>query len=128
MRTDTKRVLTFVRAGGKGQRLAPLEQVPWNLLQNSADAMSGSGNILITTRESGDTVGLVVSDDGPGMKPEVLAKAFQPFFTTKPRGNGLGLSVCRKILDAHGGDLVLESGPGKGTKVGLTFPSARPAH
>ena len=68
------------------------------------------------------TLQVDVSDDGPGMPPEVLDKIFSPFFTTKPQGFGLGLAIVRKIVDAHDGRIDVSATPGSGTRFRVTLP------
>jgi two-component system sensor histidine kinase AtoS len=63
-----------------------------------------------------------VSDDGPGIPPDVAEKVFDPFFTTKPQGSGLGLAIVRKIVDAHDGRIDLRTGVGQGTTIRVTLP------
>ncbi len=96
-----------------------------NLCMNAFDAMPEGGHVHITTRtlEAG-WVELSVQDSGEGMTPEVLARATDPFFTTKAfgKGTGLGLSIVYGTVKAHGGRLSLESTPGEGTRVSLAFP------
>jgi signal transduction histidine kinase len=67
---------------------------------------------------------LEVSDNGPGIPPEALPKIFDPFYTTKPQGTGLGLSVTYKIIRDHRGTIDVQSRPGQGTTFVLTFPAA----
>jgi signal transduction histidine kinase len=74
-------------------------------------------------RAEGEWILIDVIDTGEGIPPDVLKKVFRPFFTTKPAGNGLGLATARRIITAHGGDIVLQSEPGRGTKVTLTLPT-----
>ena len=107
-----------------------LMQLFTNLLINAYEAMGGSGRIVITgerTRladggEGRDAVLIEVSDDGPGMPPDISDKVFDPFFTTKAQGSGLGLAIVRKIVDAHDGRLDLRTTPGQGTTISLTLP------
>src|SRR6185503_8801298 len=75
-----------------------LEQVFLNLLTNAREAMPHGGRITIDARSVEHVVGLSVSDSGCGIPAEHLPRVTEPFFTTKPRGNGLGLSICRSIL------------------------------
>ena len=103
-----------------------LEQLLINLILNAAHASEPGGRIRITTESSEDLTKLVVSDAGHGMKPEVLARALEPFFTTKAKGTGLGLAICRRIVEAHGGTMRLESGVGVGTTVFIELPSRPP--
>jgi len=97
-----------------------------NLCINARDAMPEGGTITLRTHRSPDGVELVVEDTGRGMAPEVLARATEPFFTTKPagKGTGLGLAMVYSTLKAHGGNLAIWSVPGKGTRVVLRFPPA----
>ncbi len=95
-----------------------LNQVWTNLLVNSLDALDGKGTITLTTR-SGPSNGVIVeiSDDGPGIPPEVQSRVFEPFFTTKGvgKGTGLGLDISRRILLSHRGNLQVRSQPGETT-------------
>ena len=75
------------------------------------------------TRPAGLGVLLELIDTGPGMEPETLAKAFRAFYTTKQGGSGLGLPTARKIVEAHGGSIDIESTPGRGTKVTIWLPA-----
>ncbi|HSN90488.1 MAG TPA: PAS domain S-box protein, partial [Anaeromyxobacteraceae bacterium] len=108
-----------------------LEQVLLNLSVNARDAMPSGGTLRITTRAvPGDEPGrgrveLAVSDDGLGMDEATRQRAFDPFFTTKPpgRGTGLGLSVVHGIVTQCGGTVRLDSAPGRGTTVTLSFPA-----
>jgi signal transduction histidine kinase len=107
-----------------------LMQLFTNLLINAYEAMGGTGRIAIgagrVRLEDGgdgrDAVLVEVSDNGPGMAPEVSEKVFEPFFTTKPQGSGLGLAIVRKIVDAHDGRLDLRTAPGLGTTIRITLP------
>lgn len=101
-----------------------LQQVVLNLLNNAREAMDGGGAITITTKLRGPGVVLEVSDNGPGIPPEALPKIFDPFYTTKPQGTGLGLSVTYKIIRDHRGTIDVQSRPGQGTTFVLTFPAA----
>ncbi|MGE0594202.1 MAG: nitrogen regulation protein NR(II) [Vicinamibacterales bacterium] len=107
-----------------------LAQLFTNLLTNAYEAMEGRGTVSIkamTTRlddggDGRDAIIVSFDDDGPGIEPEVAEKAFSPFFTTKPQGSGLGLSIVRKIVDAHDGRIDLESTPGRGTTIRVSLP------
>lgn len=103
-----------------------LVQLVMNLLVNAADAIDQArgGGIRVTTEDLADEVRVVVADTGAGMGAEVLEKACEPFFTTKPRshGTGMGLAISRSILDAHKGTFRIESEPGQGTRVTMTLP------
>ena len=102
-----------------------IDQVLINLLTNAAQAMGEKGGtIRVGARERADGVEMYVSDDGPGIPPEVLPRIFDPFFTTKDvgEGSGLGLSIVHGIVDRHGGRIDVDSAPGKGTTFRVLFP------
>jgi len=101
-----------------------IQQVLLNLMRNAAEAMDGSAKreLSITTAREGDMVEISVADTGPGLPEAVRARLFEPFVTTKPNGMGVGLSVCRTIIEAHGGNLRAEDGAGGGTVFRLTVP------
>lgn len=102
-----------------------LKQVFLNLVKNAMEAMEKGGNLVIQSRLLGDQVEIAIIDNGPGIEPEDRDKLFTPFFTTKHRGTGLGLSVSKKIVEDHpGGSLDLDSEEGKGTIVKITLPLA----
>jgi two-component system, cell cycle sensor histidine kinase and response regulator CckA len=103
---------------------AQLEHVLLNLVVNARDAMPDGGTIAIETGREGDRVFIAVRDDGPGMEPEVAARAFEPFFTTKPKGagTGLGLATVYGTIAASGGEARIDSAPGQGTTVRLSLP------
>ncbi|MEW5976766.1 MAG: response regulator [Acidobacteriota bacterium] len=104
----------------------PMEvnQVLLNLLMNGIEAISGAGEIHIVTRREDDRVVVVVRDSGRGIPFQNLSKVFDPGFTTKRVGIGIGmgLPICRKIMEIHGGQILIDSQPGQGTTVLLTFP------
>jgi len=107
-----------------------LRQVLVNLVRNAieADSQAGVGNrIVIRTRRAGPVVELEVEDDGPGL-PDADAPIFDAFYTTKPRGTGLGLSIVSRIVEDHGGSVVVASKPGKTTfTVHLPVSEVRPS-
>jgi len=93
-----------------------LNQVWTNLIDNAIDAMDGAGTLTITTRAEADGVQVAIADTGAGMSPEVAARAFEAFYTTKDvgEGTGLGLDIARRIIvDRHGGAITIESQPGE---------------
>ena len=101
-----------------------LEQVIINLLKNAIHALEGQSNPQITIKAFLNKRGRVtiqVVDNGVGILPEVLDKIFIPFFTTKPKGSGIGLSLSRQIMRLHGGSITAYSTPGYGTTFTLTF-------
>lgn len=119
-------------SGDEGQ----LTQVFLNLVKNAKEAIQTTGNIRITTRmitdfhlvEEGSSGGkmaaIEIKDNGCGIKPENLEKIFTPFFTTKPKGSGLGMAISLKIIKEHGGLLKIDSEPGHGTTVVISLPIA----
>jgi two-component system, NtrC family, sensor kinase len=104
--------------------VAQLRQLLLNLLRNAREAMSAGGSLRVTTRASKATVEIEVRDTGPGIPPERLPRIFDPFFTTKERGTGLGLAMAQEIAQEHGGQLVCDSVPGRGTSFTLRLPAA----
>jgi signal transduction histidine kinase len=93
-----------------------LNQVWTNLVDNALDAMGGSGTLRVVTRREGDEVVVEICDTGLGMPPEVVARAFEAFFTTKDvgQGTGLGLDIARRIVtERHGGQILIHPEPGK---------------
>jgi len=100
-----------------------LHQVLVNLVVNAIQAMPNGGRLTITTKDNQDgTVSLFVSDTGVGMSDDVKKHIFVPFYTTKPEGTGLGLSVVYGIVTAHGGSIKVESEPGKGSCFEVILP------
>ena len=102
---------------------ARLRQALLNLIINARQALEGRGGhlTLITRREPGWALVEVV-DDGPGMSPEVLARCFDVWYSTKKGGSGLGLPTVKRLMEAHRGALELESAPGRGTRARLRLP------
>jgi two-component system sensor histidine kinase HydH len=99
------------------------EQALLNLMLNAEQAMPDGGTLTLIGRADGEFVCLDVIDTGHGMPPDVLAKLFRPFHTTKANGNGLGLPTVRKIVAAHGGTIDVQSEPGRGTKFTIRLPA-----
>jgi signal transduction histidine kinase len=97
-------------------------QVLWNVALNGVEAMNGRGRLSLEVgRQNGDVV-LAVSDTGPGIPRERLDHVFEPFYSGKPNGSGLGLTIAERIVAAHGGRIEIGSAPGGGTCVTLLFP------
>lgn len=118
-----------------GQNLPPiaadasqLRQVIHNLLQNAEDALAETedGHALLITRREGDRAVILLRDNGPGFPQAVLARAFEPYFTTKSRGTGLGLAIVKKIIDEHGGDIRLQNRETGGAEVRIRLRLAAP--
>jgi signal transduction histidine kinase len=102
-----------------------LRQVLLNLLTNAYEAMDeGGGMVAIEARGRGDDLELRVSDSGLGMDADTASHVFEPFFTRKAKGIGLGLPVTKRIVEKHGGTIAAESVPGQGTTFVLTLPAA----
>jgi signal transduction histidine kinase len=101
---------------------ADLEQLLLNLLTNARDAMPRGGRLTITARRNPPDVELVVQDTGVGIPAEHLPKVLEPFYSTKPDGNGLGLAICRSIVWQMQGKLAITSSPGVGTCVTVALP------
>lgn len=103
-----------------------LRQVIWNLTKNAADSINIKGQIIITTRkaiiEKEEGVELIIRDNGCGITEEESLKIFNPFYTSKEKGSGLGLSVVHSIIEAHSGLLTLNSIPGEGSSFSVIFP------
>ncbi len=106
-----------------------IQQVLLNLMRNAVEAMAASPQRVLTVAAArlGEMVEISVADTGPGLPDSVRARLFQAFVTTKPNGLGVGLSVCRTIVEAHGGELRAEAAAGGGTIFRLTVPRPAPA-
>jgi two-component system sensor kinase FixL len=105
-----------------------VQQVLLNLIRNAIDAMEGSErrDLVISTEATGDDLVLIsVADSGPGISDGVAAQLFQPFVTTKRQGMGVGLSISRTIIEAHGGRIWVEPNPGGGAVFKFTLPVVR---
>jgi two-component system sensor histidine kinase PilS (NtrC family) len=140
------RLILDVEACKGGHILADVEgmrQVFWNLLRNAAQAMDGQGEIHVqvsamrtanlpdgrqglvrAVQEGEEPQGyrILVSDDGPGIPPEVQERIFEPFFTTKRDGTGLGLATTYRIIEDHDGSIQVQSAPGEGTTFVIDLP------
>jgi signal transduction histidine kinase len=99
-----------------------LRQVFLNLMLNAASADDGPIDVSGAPAEDGTYV-VLVSDRGPGISPEDRSKIFEPFFTKRPGGSGLGLAVCQGIVRAHGGSIAAEDRDGGGTTLRVKIPS-----
>lgn len=99
-----------------------LKQVFFNLTKNSMEAMRAGGTIRVTTRSDDHFIYLHFGDSGGGIKQEEVGRVFEPYFTTKKGGSGLGLMIVERILRNHGGNVSIESKEGVGTVISLQFP------
>jgi signal transduction histidine kinase len=102
-----------------------LNQVWTNLIDNAVDAMGESGTLRVATRVEDGEVVIEIADTGPGMPPDVVARAFEPFYTTKDvgKGTGLGLDIARRIIvERHRGQIMIDSRPGE-TVLRVKLPS-----
>jgi two-component system sensor histidine kinase HydH len=101
-----------------------ISQVFLNLHLNAIEAMEHGGRLCIDSSidQESSTVTIIVSDNGAGIKREDLVHVFDPYFTTKQSGTGLGLAIVHRIIEAHGGEVRLESKSGKGTAVRIVLP------
>jgi signal transduction histidine kinase len=102
-----------------------LTQAFINIMKNGMEAMGKGGILRIETHASADHVKVVISDSGSGIPPDQMEKIFNYYYTTKEKGVGLGLPIAHRIIEAHGGQLKVESRIGSGTKVTITLPVDR---
>ena len=112
---------------------AQLTQVFLNLVKNAVEALGGQGQLTVVTRietryhvrrrsHRNQFLSVTIADDGPGVPEQAQSNLFSPFFTTKPRGTGLGLAVCHRIVSEHGGIIAHEPRPGGGARFRVTLP------
>jgi len=99
-----------------------MKQVIFNLIRNAGQAIGSDGNLTIRTFADDYTVSISFADDGSGIPAEKVGKVFDPYFTTKKTGSGLGLLIVHRIIREHGGELEFESEEGSGTEVTIHFP------
>jgi two-component system sensor histidine kinase HydH len=112
-----------VTAAADGQKL---RQVFTNVMKNALEAIppgQSGGRVLVHLFMEGDRAAVEVVDNGVGIGADEREKIFLPFFTTKPSGTGLGMAIVKKIVDLHNGDIMLESSPGRGTRVRISLPA-----
>jgi len=103
---------------------AQIEQVLINLIKNAIESGSPADEVTLSVAERGDGIAIEIRDRGTGLSAEVLRDALLPFYSTKPKGTGLGLTLCREIVDAHGGRLAIANRDGGGAVVTVWLPSA----
>ena len=102
-----------------------MTQVLGNLVLNACQAMPKGGEITLSAKKKGKMVAIAVADTGVGIPPENMKKLFEPLFTTKPKGIGLGLAVSKKLVEANGGKIEVESEPGKGSIFTVYLPVSK---
>ena len=96
-----------------------------NLMLNAIEAMRGGGALSIAIDHSGESLRLEIADTGHGIGEEEAKKIFEPFYTTKEQGLGLGMPYAKKIIEQHGGTISLNSRPGEGTTISIVLPAAQ---
>ena len=99
-----------------------LKQLYFNILKNAMESMKDGGRINIVAKGDDEFVKISFSDTGCGMDEDHMAKLFTPYFTTKPTGHGLGMTIIASIVRAHGGKIDVESRSGKGTTISVFIP------
>jgi signal transduction histidine kinase len=99
-----------------------LKQLLLNLILNGVQAMPGGGTLTLEAGADKKQLQITVTDSGGGIDPETLKRIFEPYFTTKPNGSGLGLSIARRIAEAHGGTITVESKGQQGSRFWVTLP------
>lgn len=100
-----------------------IRQALHNLLQNAIHASPPGEEVRLLASPNGSSIRFVVEDKGEGIPPELAERIFTPFFTTKSQGTGLGLPITRRIVEGHGGRLLVESAPGQGTRITVELPT-----
>ena len=98
------------------------EQVLVAVIANAIEASGPDGRVFVMSRLTQETVEIYVRDEGPGISADNLHKVFEPYFTTKPNGVGLGLAMAKKVMNANQGTIELHSEEGRGTTVILRYP------
>ena len=101
-----------------------LRRAVGNLLRNAREAAGPLGSVRIEiTPEGSDRVAIRIEDNGPGISAEALPRLFQPFFTTRPGGTGLGLALVHRLVEAHGGEVRVEARPAEGAAFTIVLPA-----
>ena len=93
-----------------------------NIIRNAVDAMPDGGTLTITSRRSINVLEVSFKDTGVGIPEEIIDDIWKPLFTTKSKGMGFGLAICKRIVECHGGEIVMESKVGEGTSLTVVFP------
>ncbi|PYI55915.1 diguanylate cyclase [Paenibacillus flagellatus] len=129
---DTQAILNKVRIAIEAEEDVPpircdenqMKQVFVNVLKNAIEAMPDGGEVTVCTFRTEKGVSVRIADQGGGIPEELLPRLGQPFLTTKEKGTGLGLMICRNIMDNHNGTLTIRNGPERGTIVDIELPAA----
>ena len=116
------RVMEPVPAAEAWLDAAQIEQVLINLIKNAVESGSPAEEVTLAVQQRNGGIALEIADRGSGLPPEVLRDALLPFFSTKPKGTGLGLTLCREIVEAHGGRISLANRQGGGAIVSVWLP------
>jgi PAS domain S-box-containing protein len=101
---------------------AQVKQVLFNVIKNALQAMDDGGILKVATQQTDRFISVVVDDNGPGIDPEKLGAIYEPYHTTKSEGTGLGMMIVQRIMRDHGGEIEINSEPGRGTRLTLRFP------
>jgi PAS domain S-box-containing protein len=117
VKTQSQRTLPQVKVDAN-----LLKRVLINLVTNAVQAMPNGGKLNINSHVNSGQVCISVKDTGVGIADSIKSQIFTPLFTTKPRGQGFGLAVCKRVIEAHGGNITFKSTAGKGTKFTIEFP------
>ena len=116
-----------VRADGGPRTISghydPLRRAFGNLMRNASEAMGGCGSIEIAVNGDGQGLVVTLADHGPGIPAELRQRVFEPYFTTKQDGTGLGLALVRHTIEAHGGTLAVFETPGGGATFSIVLPA-----
>ena len=102
-----------------------IEQVFTNIIQNALQAMQKNGRLDIEVIKIDKIIRVIISDSGPGIPKNTITEIFEAFYTTKEEGTGLGLNICKRIIEEHGGEINVESILGKGTQFTIDLPLDR---
>ncbi|MGQ9628778.1 MAG: GAF domain-containing protein [bacterium] len=102
-----------------------LMQVMLNVIDNAIEAMEGGGELTVTTRQEGENISISIGDTGCGIPKDIIKNIYDPFFTTKARGTGLGLTIAYRVVRLHGGDIQVRSKVGKGTTFTIVLPTGK---
>jgi signal transduction histidine kinase len=130
IRRERSKEMVRIRTGLHVAETAPkvnadpseIERVVFNLLTNAVEAMPDGGDLTVRVHSAGGEARISVEDTGTGVSDEDRPQLFRPFFTTRERGVGMGLAICRRIVEENGGSIAVESAPGKGSRFTIKLP------